>query len=315
MTPTILSSADLALEINQRSGLIPVALDTASLEVTWFDLGEYHCYQGFFRDALRFCRALRKDEPATFRTSLDALLSAGALMGDALPPSGFIFHAGRCGSTLLTRALARSRQNIVFGEASLHNQLWATLQNEGARAPELYRAVLTAMGRRRLASYQHHLIKFTSWTILKSPFIRATFPGVPAVFLFRDPERMLASYHREPAPWMGLPIGFGSVWHTPESAVEDFFRAGLETLAPCFRVLEYSDLTTANLPRILLHLGVECSPAELRQMTSEFLLDAKSAVPKPFESRPQGPVQPVPEQIQSLYLQLRERAATDWQFQ
>jgi hypothetical protein len=316
MPSPLLSCADIGFEIEQTPGLIPVRVDSPAGEIQWLDLEQFHCYQGFFKDAVSFYLTVCGHEPGAFRSSLECLTSVG-IPKNAIPPSSFIFHAGRCGSTLLTRILARSRSNIVFGEAAAHNQIWTAL-NEDPSAKEIYRALLTTMGRRRLEGYRAHIIKFTSYNITRFQFIRRAFPTSPALFLFREPRRLLHSYHRERAPWMGIPTGIGKVWTTPESAVEDFFSAALEVREPGFRVLEYSDLSPSLLPVILDFLNVEVSPSDLRQMQSEFLFDAKSVHPRPFEPRAlptdaRGSRDCISNELRDLYARLKERASSDWQ--
>jgi hypothetical protein len=95
--------------------------------------------------------------------------------------------------------------------------------------------------------------------------------------------------------------------------------AAMQVREPSFRVLEYCDLSPSFLPAILSFLEVEVSPSDLRQMQSEFLLDAKSVHPRLFERRalplkgrndPRGGVS---NQLWQLYTRLKERASTEWQ--
>ncbi len=308
---TLLSLDELKSEMARLPGLIPVGVDSSSGQLRWLDLASYHCYQGFFRDALAFYRALSTSEPAEMCSRLD-VLAVPDLIPDTIAPTGFIFHAGRCGSTLLARVLARSRSNMVFSEASAHNQMWRLISAQDTLDLALYRSLLTGMGRQRLPSYRHHIIKLTSWNIVQSAFIQTAFPDAPALFLFREPGRLLESYGREQAPWMGIDTGIGLVWNTPEAAIEAFFEAAIARSGPRFRVLDYADLTPERLPLILQYLCVEVSPAELRQMTSEFLFDAKSAQPRPFQARPtRGDFPPSPSLVR-LYEILLRQARLDW---
>ena len=107
---TLLSLDELKSELTRLPGLIPIGFDRSLRQLRWLDLSTYHCYQGFFRDALAFYRALSASEPAEMCSGLD-VLAAPDLIPGAIAPTGFIFHAGRCGSTLLARVLARSRSN------------------------------------------------------------------------------------------------------------------------------------------------------------------------------------------------------------
>ncbi|MES1260792.1 MAG: hypothetical protein ABUS49_03575 [Acidobacteriota bacterium] len=307
---------ELAREIRQRRGLIPFALETPHRRICWMDLEEFHCYQGFLEQALASYKALRGSEPQIFLSPFDALPAATEALaesGGALAPSALVFHAGRCGSTLLAKVLARSRSNIVFGEAPAHNQVWKALDGTGAdEAISLYRQLLCAMGRRRLASYRAHIIKFTSYNIMRFKMIRAAFPDTPALFLFREPRKLLDSYHREIPPWMGRDLDRGMAWQTPELAAEDFFRAAVAVRDENFRVLEYSALTPRTLPAILQFFNQDVSPSDLRLMSAEFSWNAKSSHPQPFIANTQAPLSSSAPRLRDLYCQLVNRAHVEW---
>lgn len=178
-----LTETQMAAEIAARPGLIPVALEGDSSLVRWIDLKKYHCYEGFFSDSLAVYRGLPGKQPREYTCALKTLASL-RVPEDSIYPTGFIFHTARCGSTLLTRVLARSRAHLVFGEAAPHNQIWRALAGFNNRESEIYRKLLLLMGRRRLPSYCAHIVKFTSFNLLRFNFIRAVFPDVPVLVLF-----------------------------------------------------------------------------------------------------------------------------------
>jgi hypothetical protein len=308
----VTGAAELACELGKRPGLIPPALDAARQSVVWMDWDGYHCYEGFFQDSLRVYTCLRGSEPATFRGSLESLVSpevfSPEIVRGCMAPAGFIFHAGRCGSTLLVRALARSRQHLVFGEAAPHNQIWRARAADADEGIAMYRSLLILMGRRRLPSYTAHLIKFTSFNIMQYGFIRRGFPRVPALFLFRDPGSMLASYRREPPLWLNADLGIGKTWDHAEAAIEDCFRAALAIDEPGFRCVDYRDLSAETLPPILRFFQLDPAPAELRLMQAEFAWDAKSLAPRHYDPAPRARSGPAPESLRDLYRQLKRRA-------
>jgi len=131
-----------------------------------------------------------------------------------------IFNTGRCGSTLLAKVLARSRKNLVLSEAAPHNEVWQCL-SEGPEGMTLYRNLLLAMGRTRGTNCEAHIIKFTSVSMVHFDFIRAAFPGVPALFLFREPRAVLSSYARRSFPWSEWMGGSFGKWTGANEAVED----------------------------------------------------------------------------------------------
>jgi hypothetical protein len=170
------------------------------------------------------------------------------------------------------------------------------------------------MGRPRLPSYSRHIIKFTSYNVLQFEFIHAAFPEVPALFLFRNPDSILASYERDPPPWIGSDVDSVVPFRQPDTAVEAFFEAALSVDSDELRCLEYSALVPERLPSILQFLKAESTPADLRMMMGEFKWDAKSGVaPKEFSRVPKARESPCGDRLQELYGRLRQRAAAEWE--
>jgi hypothetical protein len=134
---------------------------------------------------------------ANLTTSAEKLLAHTV---PARPPAGFIFHASRCGSTLVAQILASLPRNIVLSEPAIVNQVLYPRPRGSAAAEadqaELLRAVIGALGRPRHEDAQQCFIKFSSNTIAKMPLIRRVFPGVPWIFLYREPVEIMGSYVR-----------------------------------------------------------------------------------------------------------------------
>jgi hypothetical protein len=304
--PQPLTELEFQAEYAARPGLIPVELDTVGRTIVWLDLNGFHCQEGFFRDSLATYSALRRGNPWRCASDLDLLLSP-ALTAGCVSPTAFIFHAGRCGSTLLSRAIARSTNHLVFSEAAPHNQIWRNTSGANDSCLSMYRNLLLLMARPRLPSYRAHIVKFTSFNIVQFDFIRAAFPGVPALFLFRSPEQILSSYRRETPQWMGKDLGVGKVWHTPETAVGDFFRQALSIRDPDFRYLDYKDLTPESLPGILRFFHLDPSASELTAMLAEFQWDAKSGNRQQPFSRNLRESPAAPHELRRLYEELSRR--------
>ena len=149
--------------------------------------------------------------PERFTSDMDVLDSAD-LVKNCLPPSGFIFHASRCGSTLLSKALASSRAHCVLSEPTPSNLIWTVLTNGlhkpvswNANSHRVYKHLTLAQGRRRLAGYNRYFIKFTSYNVLFFRYIHSVFPDVPAIFLYRSPAAILASYLASLPDWWRAP--------------------------------------------------------------------------------------------------------------
>ena len=101
------------------------------------DLDGYHCYEGFFHQSLvSYLSLLKANPPYRVRTPVNIL--SDVQIPDAIHPTAFIFHAGRCGSTLLAKVLARSRANLVLSEVAAHNEVWRSLPNKDGTFNEIY---------------------------------------------------------------------------------------------------------------------------------------------------------------------------------
>ena len=262
MTPELLAA---------RAGLIPIHIDVEREQVVWCDIGEHELTEAFFGT---FVARLAQDpgDRRVFVTGLDVLAHDYDVL-QLRAPAGFVFHMGRCGSTLLSRALARSPRHVVLSEAQPHNAIWwcwterwrrpVRWTDERVRA---YRNLVLLTGRRRSAAHRASFVKFSSWNVLVRPFIRQAFPDVPCLFVHRDPVEVVISCLRCPPAWLmtkGSPFAAFAAAASAEAtaAMTDltFCEAYLARLltsalaAPSgdLAYLGYRDLTPQNLETIL----------------------------------------------------------------
>jgi hypothetical protein len=306
-----LTESEFRGEHSARPGLIPVKLDPVWRTALWLDLNGYHCYEGSFSRSLAAYSAIiggtrHPSEPWQCMSSLDFLNTAPDA-ADCIHPTGFIFHAGRCGSTLLAKVIARSQEHLMFGEGGPHNQIWPVILGQTAPASVPFRNLLLHTGRRRLPSYRAHIVKFTSFNIVQWEIIQTAFPEVPALFLFRHPAQILASYRRITPGWMGKDTGIGTIWHSAEAAITDFFQAALRA-GRNLACLDYADLTTETLPAILQFFHLDPCSADVELMRAEFSWDAKAH--RRWSRHPATIVQfepAVSRELLALYEELRAR--------
>lgn len=168
--------------------------------VDWCWFGETPLHQPFFReaveDALRlpFNQAFRRQTPLS-------VLGDWQAKSPGLAPSAFIFHASRCGSTLISQMLARLDDHIVISEPPALD----ALLRSGLPAVERRAALeglLSAYGQRRVGSEQRLVIKLDAWNIAELPLLRASFPETPWLFVYRDPLEIAVSHLRRPGMHM-----------------------------------------------------------------------------------------------------------------
>lgn len=163
----------------------------------WIYTGARRFTEPFFDDTLQEC--LNHPFTAAFRReSRLAALNETELAAHSLPPSGFIFHMSRCGSTLVSQMLASLPQTAVISEPEpLDQVLQAHLTVPGLSFEEQVswlRRIILALGQRRTGSETHYLLSLDAWHIHRLPLLRAAFPGTPCLFLFRDPLQVMLSH-------------------------------------------------------------------------------------------------------------------------
>lgn len=260
--------------------------------VTWRRIGALRFTHPFFRDTL----AAAGGAP-TVETDWETLQCCGE-QADSMPPTGFLFHLSRCGSTLVTQMLAALPQHSVLSEPEPVNHLLWPEEPDGrpdAECADRLRTLLRVLGRRRFAGEEGFFVKFDCWHTLDLPLLRRTFPQVPWIFVYREPVSILASHTRSrgtqmipglldpgklgvpPPPWTmeGLrEFAAGVVGRIEEAALEHHDSR-------C-RLVHYRELPGV-LPELLRHFGVTVSQEERRLMMDTAGRDSKNP------SRPRTP--------------------------
>ncbi|HVR91345.1 MAG TPA: sulfotransferase [Novosphingobium sp.] len=171
------------------------SIEAAPPQFDWAWFGPQRLTDPFYEDSVRREGSRPLSLLMRTRTTLDAVLH-GAQSADSLPLSGLIFHMSRCGSTLLARILASLPQHIVASEPEPLDAVlrWAYVTQTGRdEAIAAVRAIVAAIGRRRDSSSRRLFIKLDAWHALSLPLLRAAFPDVPWVYLYRDPTEVMVS--------------------------------------------------------------------------------------------------------------------------
>ena len=151
----------------------------------------------------------------------------------------------RCGSTLARNLLGAVDGSLVMSEASLVNSALAEFTTRSLQ-PAMS-GFLRPDGDRLQRGY----LKCTSWNVLAADRLLDSFPGLPMVFIHRNPLEVLVSLSRSPGWGEGFPAGPSSLeLETVESPIEraairlrDFIAAAhrLERRGVC-RIVEYPDI-------------------------------------------------------------------------
>jgi hypothetical protein len=182
-------------------GWIPIRIgwrgDQAIVE--WCYAGERRFSDPFFDQTVGACLRHPFNKLVRYQAPIDSLAELDRER-PRLPPAGFIFHMSRCGSTLVAQLLASLPQASVLAEAQPIDAVlrarfhYADISDEQRRT--WLRWVVEALGRRQAPQQQALFIKFDSWNIIDLPLIEQVFPGVPWLFVFRDPVEVMVSHQK-----------------------------------------------------------------------------------------------------------------------
>lgn len=260
--------------------------------VEWRDLRGFRFVDPFFETTVD--RALWEPYRLLFaaHTPIDVLGDvAGAEFG--VPPTGFIFHASRCGSTLVSNMLGGLDATIVASEPPvLDGVLRADLM--GGFGDETRRRwlcwAMTCLGQRRGGDERRLFVKFDAWSTRDVALVRSVYPAVPCVFVYRNPVEIIAAQ-----------IGMRGVHMVPGMLPAELFGLDQATVAEldhedyCARVVasildaagrhadldggcrlvNYRDLPDVVIDDLLGHFGVRPSADEAVRLRAIGRVDAK----------------------------------------
>lgn len=168
----------------------------------WMDMSGVSLAEPFFQQTVERVRYGRGE----LFTEFDVLLQLEKQL-DSVPPTGFIFHSSRCGSTLVSNACRAINNSIVLSEANSIDKLIARLITDpGDVKTSLYsvflRGVVHALAQRRAGNEKHLFIKFACCSFPLIAQIKRIWPNVPWLFLYRDPVETIVSNLNDVPPWL-----------------------------------------------------------------------------------------------------------------
>jgi hypothetical protein len=276
-------------------GFVPIhlRLRRETSEVTWIDASNMRLSEPFFFQTLQ--RVTTERKCARVVTDLDAVIE----LAEQLPnrePDGFIFHTSRCGSTLVCNALKCLTQTTIVAEAQpisatlapyAPSTIWPFPPETWERNRDrLVWAMITIFGQLRASPTARFYIKFNSWNTLALHIVKAVWPSVKWVFLYRDPIETLVSNLRRRPSWLQQKaspertsafFGFAPE-HVSAMSVEEFgarviarYYSNAATMADERSLLkDYKKLNRDGLRQILDFFGV--SRHELEDSTIDGVL-------------------------------------------
>jgi hypothetical protein len=261
-------------------GWIPYAADVHrdDPDLLWCHLGGRRLTAPFVEQDLGDALARPFNALFDVRTPM-ATTAAHLAAHPPIPPTAFIFHTGRCGSTLVAQLLATDPSNRVVSEpAPLDTILRAPLVRavEVGRHVDWIRTTVGAFG--QPGPGEHRLfVKLDSWSILAAPRIDAAFPDVPWLFVARDPAEVVVSQLRSipmtllmsvvPPELFGVEAAEAATWsriryaaHVQATVLDQMTR-----LVDRARLIEHPELPDAVEPW-LAGLGIDVDETTVRAM-------------------------------------------------
>ena len=278
--------------MNRLDGWIPLGFewDGPNPAVDWCYLGRMRFTEPFFENTM--LRAMQQPARVLFRrkTAVD-MLEERALIHPGIPPTGFVFHMSRCGSTLVSQMLAASQENVVISEGwPIDAAINADLRHPEATAEQRtrwLRGVVHALGQPRLGTERRYFVKFDATHTIDLPVVRRAFPKVPWIFLYRDPVEVLVSQLRRRAAWTMPGIvrvrGVGltaEAFAEPGEYVADLLARICESALDAGNeggamFVNYRELPGAAYDTLASHWGCRWYDGELQRMRLAAARDAK----------------------------------------
>jgi hypothetical protein len=257
------------------ASFIPFSIDEIGgrTVVRWIESGAGTASMPFFAQLVR----QRLAAGARRRiTGLDALYTS-----QGPDPVGLVMHLSRCGSTLLMQSLAHAGCIAPISEATPVNQLLGRSDIPEPERALLLRGLIRALGRPNTTANQlPSLVKFTSWNVLFFDIVRAAFPDLPWLFVYREPLEALMSHQRRPAGWLSNDALFAALTlghRLPSLAGLDRERRGAAALAAygeaalaasptALNLINYSQLPAALLVDVPARFGLHTSTLQQGQI-------------------------------------------------
>ena len=278
-----------------REGWVPIRLvwkGSAARDgeafIDWCWLGGERFTDPFFDGTIEIAQRRPFNRLFTHRTPI-AELGRWYAASPGMAPAGFIFHMSRCGSTLVSQMLAALPEHVVISEAGPLDRL-----ARAERIPEAVRAewlswMVSALGQKRSGRETRYFVKFDGPTVLALPSIRRAFPSVPWIFLYRNPEEVLISHLRQPAPAMcpgvitDLPAIDAPMDEVLSMSAEEYAarvigricECAAQRMDKCGMLVNYAQLPEAAWGSIARHFDVAYSPEELARLRQVALYHAK----------------------------------------
>jgi hypothetical protein len=293
-----------AIAPNNFQGWLPV--DAVIVEgrpgLLWMNMAGVDLVEPFFQQTID---RLRSESPAREEcfTEFDVLVQLEQSF-DGIPPSGFIFHSSRCGSTLVANACRAIEGSIVLSEPPAVDKLVArfiTDVDEQRTKELLYsiflRATVAALAQRRTGHERHLFIKFACCSVSQIERIRRIWPNVPLAFLYRDPVETIVSNMQNLPTWLQdddhrvlaaivgvLPSEIAEMTKEELCArsIAAFYTTAHRVANDRALLLNYNQISMAEISNVLKFFGVTPAAAEMETIAQRARVYSKATAARTF---------------------------------
>ncbi len=209
------------------------------------------------------------------------------------PLKAFIAHASRCGSTLVAQMLAHQPTHVVMSEPPMLD----TLLGIRAQLPDVtheqhvrwLRALVFALGQAPV-NETHLVIKLDAWHVLQHDLLSSAFPGLPWIFIYRNPVEIAVSQLNQRASYMvpgmvaamtqQIPVAEALLMSQEAYIAHVLGRIFSAGAAACersgVRPVDYATLPGVLVDELLPLLGLGSDDATVAALRATATRDAKS---------------------------------------
>jgi hypothetical protein len=246
----------------------------------WMEMSGITLTEPFFQQTVERARSEKRAERFT---EFDVLLRLEKEL-ESVPPTGFIFHSSRCGSTLVANACRAVSNAIVLSEANAIDKLIARFITDADNPVKesLYsvflRGVVHALAQRRSENARHLFIKFACCSFAQFERVKRIWPNVPWLFLYRDPVETIVSNMRDVPPWLidddrrVLSSIIGAAGEMPleelcARTIGRLYSTAYDVANGNSMLLNYKQLSVPAIASVLKFFKVDLSAEELEKIT------------------------------------------------
>ncbi|GAB4045583.1 sulfotransferase family protein [Spirosoma litoris] len=175
-----------------------LSLSDDAIKCQWLYTDELRFLEPFFDETISKCQSYPYNSGIMRAVStLDGMIDMAKDV-PYVPPTAFIFHVSRCGSTLLSQFLGLNEQHIILSEVPFLDEL-LRLNIPSISSDEQDQAFMAAirlLGHKRTGAENRLFIKVDSWHVFYYETIRRLYPEVPIILLYRSPDEVVASHQK-----------------------------------------------------------------------------------------------------------------------